>query len=340
MKMNFYIAVFIVLVSAGISGCQKKYLPTDRDAFDLGSSFSTTVYHPVLGRTTLFTDNFKDISSSKPLNFRMLNLRAFDGSAAPELLKPFPTLVWIKKYTGLETSLAEIEAKRKTEDHPLFEIRQHSGEFIMWSSARSSILRPMPDSGYVFDVEVSNNGGRKIIEGLKLQPYRERDYEPNNADLITGNVTNDVVHPLSVSNIIGDSSGIALTAQDVEISFHQASFTGSSLTFKFLDDQNRLIDPAKFNLTDWAKLVHGFNMQKTGTYVKYDVAYPIPLVELPTAYTNSTGTLAHLDFGYERLGFGGVRQVSGLLFDFSIFAKGDWEIVIAFTKETPRFDND
>ncbi|MBZ4188307.1 DUF5007 domain-containing protein [Niabella beijingensis] len=340
MRNNFYVTLLLLLMGIGVQSCQKKYLPTDRDAFDLGASFSSMVYRPVLGRTTLFTDNFSDLNSSKPLNFRMLNIRTFDGSAAPELLKPFPATVWIKKYTGKETSLAEIEAKRKTEDHPLFEIRAHSGEFILWSSASSSLLRPMPDSGYVFDVEVSNNGGRKIIEGLKLQPYRERDYEPNNADPVTGNVVNEAVHPLSVSNIIGDSSGITLNAQDIDITFHRASFTGSSLTFKFLDDNNRLIDPARFNLTDWAKLLHGFNMQKTNTYIKYDVAYPIPLVEIPTSYTNGPGTMAHLNFGYERLGFGGIRQVSGLLFDFAIYSKGDWEIVIAFRKETPRFDND
>jgi len=340
MKMNFYRFLLIVVSGVGILGCQKKYLPTDQDAFDLTATFSTLVYRPTLGRTTLFTDNFKDVNSSKPLNFRMLNIRSYDGLPAPELQKPFPTVVWAKKYTGLETSLAEIEAKRKVEDHPLFEIREHSGEFILWSSAKSTLLRPLPDSGYVFDVEVSNNGGRKIIEGLKLQPYREQDYEPNNADPITGNAINESVHPLSVSNVIGDSSGIALTANDIDITFHQTSFTGSSLTFKFLDENNRLIDPARLNLTNWPKLVHGFNMQKTGTYVKYDVGYPIPLVEIPTAYTNSAGAMAHLNFSYERLGFGGVRQVASFLFDFAIHAKGDWEIVIAFTRETPRFDND
>ncbi|MBO9596120.1 MAG: DUF5007 domain-containing protein [Niabella sp.] len=337
---RFCLKALLLLSVAGLQGCYKKYLPTDRDAFDLSSQFTTTVYQPFLGRTTLFQNNFKDEFSSKPLNFRIFNIRTYDGGAAPELQKPFPVLVWTEPYTGKETSLAEIEAKRKMEEHPVFEIRDHSGELIMWQSATSNIVRAQPDSGYVFDVEVSNKGGRKIVEGLRLLPYRELEYEPNKADIITGNVTNEALHPVSVSGMIGDSTESAINSGDIDITFHKASNTGSSLTFRFLDANNQLINPAKFNLTKWATLVHGFNMQQTSTYVKYDVAYPIPLVKRPTAYTNADGSYAHLEFAYERLGFGGIRQVANMRFDFGIYTSGTWEIIFAFKKETPKFSND
>ncbi|MGJ7033553.1 DUF5007 domain-containing protein [Niabella hirudinis] len=337
---NFCLGTLLLLSVAGLQGCYKKYLPSDKDAFDLSSQFTTTTYQPFLGRTTLFADNFTDINSSRPLSFRMLNIRTYDGGPAPELQKPFPVQVWTEPYTGLETSLAAIEAKRKIEEHPVFEIRDHSGEFIMWQSANSNIVRPQPDSGYVFDVEVSNKGGRKIIEGLRLLPYREQEYAPNKADIITGNVVDEALRPGSVSGMIGDSTESAIYSSDVEVTFHKVSNTGSSLTFRFLDADNQLIDPAKFNLTKWATLIHGFNMKQTSTYVKYDVAYPIPLVQRRTAYTNIDGTSAHLDFGYERIGFGGQRQVANMQFDFAIYTKGDWEIIFAFKKETPKFSND
>jgi len=322
----------------GTAGC-KKLLPSDTDAFNKEAGFKQTVYKPILGRTTLMGDNFNIESSSLPLTFKIVSMRNSDGLTSPELLKPFPVLVWKKAYDGSEKSLAEIESKRTLEQHTLFEIGEHSGEFIMWAEAKSNIVKALPDSGYVFDVEVSNGGGRKYFNNLVLQPQRELPYEPNRINPLTGANTGGNINPTVLSGVVAEQSGLPLTPNDVTILFNKVG-EGNSLTFKFLDTLLKPIDPSKFKLTNWAKQVHGFNMKMTPTSVKYDVAYPIPLVQIPTPYTNPTGSRARALFSYDRLGFGGFRVEASIGFDFAIFEKGDWEIVIWFNKENPRFIND
>lgn len=324
-------------------GCQKKYLPQDLDSFSLESVYSQVLFNPILGRNTLYSNIFLDNNnSSRPLTFKLLNVRTYDGLPAPELSAKFPVYTWKQQYTGDEASLAEIDAKRALEEHSFLEIRDHSGDIICWGSndvlARS--VKSLPDSGYKFDIQISNSGGSKVVKDLRVQPYILREYEPNRADLISGYASSDWLNPSSVSNIIGDSTQTVLTASNILISIHKLSSQGSSLKIAFIDPGNRFIDPAKFNLTDWPNLVHGFNMQKTATYVKYDVAYPIPLIERKTKYTTADGKYAHLDFSYSRLTAGGFRQVSSLQFDFAVFTKGDWEILISFPKELPKFEND
>lgn len=323
-----------------LGACQKSFLPSDFDAFSRDVEFSQRLYSPILGRTTVFSDNFKDDFSTKPLKFRISDIRTYDGDPAPELLKPFPVQVWTGRYTGKEKSIAEIEAKRTWEDHPLFEIREHSGEFIMWATATSSIVKAMPDSGYVFDVEVSNSGGKKYFNEMLLQPFRERKYEPNNANSITGNASSEDLRPTSVTNIIGEETGLSLSGGDISITFNQISRAENSLRFKFLDPQNQPINPEKFNLTNWENLIHGFDMKKENEHVKYQVAYPIPLVSIPTSYTNVQGNQAAISFKYFRIGFGGMREESKIDFNFQIFEAGEWEMIIQFTKESPKFEND
>jgi len=330
-----------ILFALALLGACKKLLPTDRDYFNTEARFTQTLYKPVMGRTTVMSDNFDAQSSSQPLTFKIVNPRNSDGIIAPELIKPFDVLVWKKAYTGKETSLEEIENKRAIEQHPLFEIREHSGEFILWAASNSRVLKALPDSGYTFDVEVTNNGGRRYFNNLKLQAYRERAYEPNRIDAISGASSNAPIRLNSINNFKAQRTGDPLNIGDVKVDFNKKQgSTGSSLTFRFLDSIGQTIDPAKFNLTAWNKLIHGFNMEKTGTYVKYNVAYPIPLVEIPTAYTTVDGKEATLKFSYDRLGFGGVKETADMSFNFNIYEKGEWEIIFSFTRDNPKFTNE
>ncbi|MCH5598310.1 DUF5007 domain-containing protein [Niabella ginsengisoli] len=341
MRIKIILSLFIAVIFA--SGCQKKYLPRDLDSFSLESSYSQVLFNPILGRNLIYNNIFLDNdNSSKPLTFKLVNVRTYDGLPAPELSAAFPVYVWKQQYTGDETSLQEIESKRALEDHSFLEVRQHSGDIIFWGNndvlARS--VKSMPDSGYRFDIQVSNSGGSKVIKDFRIQPYIIREYEPNNADLISGYASTDWLNPSSVTNMIGDSTETPLFASNVLVSIHKLSSQGSSLKISFIDQNNEFIDPSKFNLTDWPNLLHGFNIQRTSTYIKYDVAYPIPLVERRTKYTTVDGRYAHLNFSYSRLTAGGLRQVSNMLFDFAIYTKGDWEIIISFPKESPKFEND
>lgn len=322
----------------------RKNLPDNRLSLAGDSQFRQYIYQPTLGRNTLFTNNFTYGNSSRPLNFKIVNMRSFTGEAAPELTKLYPVKVWKTAYDGTEKSLEEIEAKRVTENHPLFEIRPHSGEFLMWAEANSNMLKAQPDSGYVFDVEMSNTGGRKYFQNFRLSPLRERPYEPSNLDPITGQSTNVSVSPSGIA-IVGEKRKQPLNSNDVRVLFKKIpantpGYSGHSLTFKFIDTLSQIIDPNKFARTDWANVVHGFNMVKDSEKVKYEVAYPIPCTSYPTKYTTSSGDRATAVFRFDRLGFGGVLQQCSVSLNFKIFEKGDWEIIFWFKTDRPKFDND
>jgi hypothetical protein len=337
-KINLLrICLILVLGSMALSAC-KKNLPDERLSIANDSQYTQYLYQPVLGRNTLFANNFQYGNSSRPLDFKIVNMRTFNGEPAPELTNNYPVTVWKTAYDGTEKSLAEIEGKRTIENHPLFEVRPHSGEFMMWAAANSNMVKAQPDSGYVFDVEMSNSGGRKYYQNFRLRPLRERPYEPSNLDPVTGQGTSVSVNPTSLF-ITGERGQLLNTRDDVQVLFKKAG-NGNSITFKFADTLSNPIDPNKFAATDWANLVHGFNMVKDATKVKYEVAYPIPCSAYPTKYTTLSGDQARVVFRFNRQAFGNVQQQCFLAFNFNIYQKGDWEITFWFKRDKPKFDND
>jgi hypothetical protein len=343
-KTNTPYSISILVLCVVVLCACKKYLPQERETVSADSQFTIDVYQPVLGRTTYFADNFFKGSTTFPSDFKIVNARRRNGDAAPELTDVFPVTVWKQAYDGNEKSIAEMEAKREKQYRPLFEVGPHSGEIIMWAEAKSAFIRAQPDSGYLFDVEVSNSGGRRYFRNLKLMPFRERPFEPSNYNVINGQPQSNGVVPTRVSNIKGITTNRYLSAADIDVYIRKLETgntnAGNTLTFKFLDTLYNAIDPAVFSTTNWQGLVHGFNMEMTKSSVTYKVAYPIPLIKLPTRYTSSDGSRASVSFGYSRTGFGGRKEDAELRLDFAIYEPGAWEIVFAFKNDNPKFSND
>ncbi|KAA6334793.1 hypothetical protein EZS27_016921 [termite gut metagenome] len=325
------------------SSCVKDFLPDSLDAFDPEAGFTTTVYKPQLGKTTLMTGNFNPGNSTLPFTFEIVNMKRADGREAPELTEFFPVKVWKTPYLGTETSLAEIEAKRETEYRQLFQVRKHSGEFILWSNAISSFVVCAPDSGYVFDVLAQNSGGYKYTTKMRLIPTREVDYEPTNY-LGTGLAPNPYVHPTSVTGVREAEKGLGITTEDIQVYFRKNTDIeddgkGKTLTFRFYDSEYHPIDPDKFNLTRWESLVHGFEMEKTGEYVTYKIAYPIPLLKTVSNYTNPAGDKARVKFSYNRRNSTGMRVDASISLDFAIYTEAHWEILFMFVTGDPLFED-
>jgi hypothetical protein len=364
-----YKALILLTAVIAFSGCRKIFnLPEERDYLSTRADFTVKTFDPRLGRTSIRQNIFNADNSSFPMTFEIVNPRFGDGRDASDMLAVKPTLVWTSEYTGKETSLAEIEAKRKLEPHPMVEMR-NSGELIMWSTATSAVIKPAdsviyPQNVRYFDVKISNSGGSRIIKNLQLTPRIEVPYEPSNdINTITGlpNTTTPggKARVFNYPNLSGTIRG-ELTNTEFQgannsntglVYMYIRKYTGdgangSSLRFKFLNKDSAEIDPAKFGDTKWNQLVHGFNMVKTTKYVQYDVAYPIPLARVPTMYTaggaNSVdgGNDAFVEFSFSRLGFGNVRETGRISTNFKIFEKGDWEIVFHFKTVNPKFAND
>ena len=353
--------LFLFLGALGLSSCKKIFdLPQEKDFISPNMNFSTKIFEPIIGRNNLM-GGFNSDNSTAPLTFEIVNARYGDGRPYTDLFQTVPTYVWTQQYTGLETSLEEIEAKRKLEEHPLFEIRE-SGEFILWASSTNDLITPraedstnFPQNTRFFDLKIKNSGGEELIRDLQIRPFRERPYEPSNDfNAYTGkpapdpkapysNVGRDYIRPF-LDNVIGEETEDPLVSNDDEkdVVVYIRPFTGGnghSLRFKFLNKDSLAINPVKFNETKWDKLVHGFNMKMTDEYVQYDVAYPIPVAEVKTYYAPGA-TRAHAEIKYSRGAFGGGRTVASFGLDFAIYKKGDWEIVFHFRSDNPKFEDE
>lgn len=343
-QIRFYILAILILTVVLAYSCGK-YYPEDRDSIDPGAQFLITSYSPTLGRNTVYSGNFSPGTSSQPLTFEVLNLKRYDGTAAPELTDSIYAIkVWKYEggYTGLETSLAEIEAKRTVENHHIFEMRKNSGQVVIWSGMDVSKILTRPDSGYKFDVKVSNSGAARYYYNLRFIPRKTIPYEPSNYNSETGMTTGPAV-PFTtagnLNNVTRTSDNVAMGENEIDVYVNKKG-NGNSLTFRFLDSAFRVIDPHLFNTTDWKNLVHGFNMNLTSSAVSYTVAYPVPLVQKATRYTNSSGTRANVNFSYFRKGRSGAGITASLAYSFAIYEAGDWEIAFQFKNTSPKFSDD
>ncbi|GEM62632.1 DUF5007 domain-containing protein [Sphingobacterium faecium NBRC 15299] len=320
----------------------KNNIPDDIDSLGQDIVYSNNEITPILGRNT-FYNNLVSIgqNTSQPLTFKMVNIRDIDGQPATIFNDKLPVTVWKESYNGLEKSIAEINAKRKTEYRPILEVLEHSGNINFWGeSANAGFIKAQPDSGYVFDIEVSNTGGRRYIRNFKLKPFRERPYEPSIIDPITGLSMLPYTWPQNMRNMLGNRTKKPMFNSDVNVYFNKLESKGagsSTLTISFLDSLNNPIDPAKFNATNWEKLVHGFKHRFENKKVVYDVAYPIPLAPIETDYAPN-GREAYMQFKYRRIGNFGQLEDCYFGFYFAIYEAGDWEIQFRFPNESPLFD--
>lgn len=363
MKISNKIRIFCVFVgSFGIfSACSDMYgLPEDRDFISENVNYLIKVLEPTLGRTSVFASLVED-NSTLPMTFEIVNARYGDGRPVTDIFTKAQTYEWIQEYDGLEKSLAEIEAKRRLVEKPIFEV-DSNGRFILWASATNAILKPRPVDTVIktqdirfFDLKVKNSGGTQIIKDFQLIPWREIPYYPStDINPYTGGkapdpqrpkdtTRQDYIIPSYLSNVVGERTQLNLVNNNIQkdVVVYIRPFTGgkgNSLRFKFMGADGKFINPKKFNETKWDMLVHGFNKVENPEYIQYDVAYPIPLTNYKTDYAN--GGTANVNFAYSRIGFGGGRTIGSFGLNFRIYKKGDWEIVFHFRNENPKFEDE
>ncbi|TKC09180.1 DUF5007 domain-containing protein [Pedobacter frigoris] len=364
----------LILLTAVISftGCRKVFdLPEEVDYLSTKADYNTKIFTPRLGRTSVTVNAFNPDASSFPMTFTIQNARFGDGRDASDMMAVKPTLIWASEYTGQEKTLAEIENKRRIENRPMVELRG-SGDLIMWYTATRDLIKPSDSVTYpqdirYFDVKISNSGGSRVIKNLQIIPRIDVPYEPSDDyNTINGkpNTTTPggkvrVFNYPSISGIKGATTNVAMndpknpTTGRVYLYIRKFSndANGHRLRFKFLNKDSVAMNPLLFNETKWLEQVHGFNeagtelgYKMTTEYVEYNVAYPIPLARIPTRFTaggaTGSGDMAHVEFTFSRVGFGGVREFGKLSKDFKIYEKGDWEIVFHFKDINPKFDND
>ncbi len=366
----------LILLAAVVSftGCRKIFdLPSENDYLSPRADYSTKIFEWRLGRTRVYQNVFNPDGSNFPMTFQIMNMRFGNGKDASDMVAVKPTLVWTSEYTGQETTLAQIEAKRKIEDRPMLEIRGN-GDILLWNTSTRNNIKPLDSAQKrfaqdyrFFDVKITNSGGSKIIKDLRVDPLIDMPYWPDNDyNNITGLPRTDGPNSkvlqynyASISGIKGpnnqlipnNTSNPSAGLVRVYIRKFSNDPNGHRLRFKVLDKDSIPMNPGLFNETKWNEQVHGFNedgtalgFTRTAQYVEYNVAYPIPLIRLPTRFTagglNGNGENAHVELTYSRTGFGGLRETGRIAQDFRIYEKGDWEVVFHFKFVNPKFENE
>ncbi|RZK70851.1 MAG: DUF5007 domain-containing protein [Pedobacter sp.] len=366
-----YKALVLLTAVVAFSGCRKIFdLPEEKDYLSTRADYTTKEWRPTLGRLNTTNGFFNPDGSNFPMTFEIRNARFGDGRDASDMLTAKPTIVWTAEYNGLETSLAQIEAKRKVENHPVLETRGN-GDFIWWPTATRTEIRPadsvvLPQNIRYIDVKITNSGGSRIIKDLAIIPQIDAPYWPDNDyDRITGAPRREapasrtrIYNTAGVSGITGASTNQPIDNSNATrgiVRLYFRKFTtdpnGNRLRIKVLDRDSVPINPGNFSETVWNNMIHGFNdagtalgYTMTPTHVDYRVAYPIPLAPIPTRFTagglQGNGNDARVELVFSRLAFGGVRQTGRISTNFQIYEKGDWEIVFHFKFVNPRFTND
>lgn len=342
MILSYKMGVFFASIGIfGFLAACSKNIPDSLDSLSDEVNYAIRSFSPYVGRVNTFKSivNFGD-KSTLPLNFAIINPRTASGVAAPELLLKHKVKVWERAYTGEEKSLEEIEEKRKEEYRSLLEIQKHNGDIVFWNASSSSRIKTIPDEGYIFDVEISNSGGRRYQRELVLTPKKERDFEPSQYDDVTGLAKMSYVYPW-VGNMFGPSGR---PVRDIRVYFFKnedKNVVGNTLTISVIDSLGVPLDIQNiFRDTDFENLVHGFKHRFIDKKLVYDVAYPIPLVNYPTRYTNSSGDRALISLRRNRIGRLGFIEPVTLNFEFAIYREGHWEIQFRFNEETPLFENE
>lgn len=148
-----------------------------------------------MGHIVFYTDICNVANSTLPLTFEITDMMHNDGSPGARIGRVLSRACMEKPYLGTEKSIDEINAKRGIEYRRLFDVRKNSGEIVMWGEANSGILRCQPDSGYVFNMNITNSGGYKVVKRMRLMPKREVDFEPSIYDSQTGLAIAEYVSP-------------------------------------------------------------------------------------------------------------------------------------------------
>lgn len=344
-KMRRLIAFCCSLFSLMVlsSSCTSM-LPDRLTAFGEDVNYTSRYFNPYLGRNT-FYQNILNIGAAteQPLDFRIVSVRNEFGEEVDDLTRSYPVKVWMEEYSGLERSVEEIEAKRRIEYRPTLEILRRSGNINFWGTDRANVVQSAPSQGYTFDIEVTSPGGRRYVRDMRVQPYIERAYEPSIYDPEVGLSLSGYSLPTVAANLRSERDEQQfIFSSDIHVHINRDILNtapGSTLTFSFVDSLNNYIDPQKFDNTDFANLVHGFNHRFANNKVVYDVAFPMPMTSRPTRFTNEDGSRARATFQYDRMNAFGFLERALLGMDFAIFQEGHWEIQFRFKGQSPRFDD-
>lgn len=337
----------IVLALFSLTGCYKNLVPKEQDYFSNNMNYSQSSFQVNLGRTNVFSFIFNADHSTEPLTFDIENVRhAADSSAAPELTQLISVREWKQYYSGMEKSVAEIDAKRDTTQRPVLDIRPHSGEIFFWNTDSGQVKPGI----YYFDVRVKNGGGQKVFQNMKLDVRLPRPYDPYEYDDRTGirfpANKGGLLHPSNVYGVT-DLLNRNLPKDSINVYLVKSGNSSNALSIEFFDKDSLPIPLSRFNTVRWDSLQYysaaaginvpfAFNrkMSSDSTVVTFDIPNPYPVL----ADTWGSAERSSITFTYSRVHYG-QRLDAGIGFNFAVFQPGNWTLIFKF-KQNPKFADD
>ncbi len=330
----------------GGAGCYKDTLPKEKDHLSKDMNYTVDNFIANLGRSNVFINIFNADYSTQPLDFAIENVRDAAKKPTDVLQQMVDTRQWKSYYSGDEKTITDIESKQQIVKRPVFDIRPHSGELIIWNTDSNTVRY----GKYYFDVRVKNKAGERVFTNMVLDLRRPKPYDPYEFDDLTGirkDVTQGgIIRPTEMSGVV-DNLRRDLPKDSMNIYFVKTGAAKNTVTFRFVDKDSVAIPLTRFNNMRWDSLFYqskmtgtairfGFNrkMNKDSTAVTYDITSPFPTL----ADVSSGQDQATIRFPYSRIAYG--RRTNAVIgLTFSIFEPGEWTVVFKF-RLNPKFEDD
>lgn len=179
-KINFIwtVMIFIALCAGGCSKVQNGYISDKliyrRNPQIVSAGVLTTSIMPELNGT------------SQPIHFFIAGAYDSIGKPTDLLTKDVDLVVWDQPYVlATDTTIALVNAKRKTIKMPISQLNERSGQFTFTQASNLA-----PKGKYSFDVRMENVAGSQVFKNAMNIDIQQVLYSPGRMDINIMDVKN------------------------------------------------------------------------------------------------------------------------------------------------------
>jgi hypothetical protein len=215
-------------------------------------TYSQNPFNVTQGRVVI-SNSIVDDGSTLPLRVKLLSVRnKATGEEANELMQDYETTVYRSQISKFDTTFELVQAKLEKKMWPVFNVNEVGGQ-LQFSPETVNV----PPGEYTFDVEISNDSGKKIIKDI----CTIRVFEGNPVPAVGGQL-------LAYKQILNDDEEEIIVTDYPPYSI-QTTYEDSEeniINFRFVDKDGDMIDPVKFGFREF--------IREQGTDYKFSDAAP------------------------------------------------------------------
>jgi hypothetical protein len=171
--------------------------------------------------------NFQASSSTLPLKFEIVSIRELNGKSVQSLSQEIPVVIYKDPIDGKETP-EELLLKTDTVMMPAVSINLHTGQVEILEG------NLIPAGEYHFDIQVSNQSGKKILQDALVIEFKEFEVKSWSAGMLREPEIERLGDSPNQIRFVGHLNGVVLAGDQIDFTRNRAAgFKGT-----FVDDTN------------------------------------------------------------------------------------------------------